>query len=223
MVPSNQHKLPSSVLESTIELAQRVGWATYDGSFEEAAETATTLGYQIVPTRRRDPDVTSLRPMIRSAARPHSMSARYGLGSLPLHTDGAHMKFPPDLVILAAKSASTVGTYLMHVTEDGLPAGVSQALRHGVFLVRDGAEVRCATALGPRNELRFDPVVMTPLDDLARTVVRYFETVVEVAEVRPWKDDDVLVIDNTAVVHGRQRADAAPRRELRRVMLRKTT
>lgn len=208
------------LLRATIDVAREAGWASFSGSFEDASRAAAVLGYEAVAARRRDAEVAYLRPVPRSAARPRSMSARYGLGPLPLHTDGAHMEVPPDLVVLAADSASAVGTYLMHVTADALSAEDAQAVRHGVFLVRDGARVRCATARGPHGELRFDPVAMTPLDDLARVVVRYFEQALEAAEVHHWKDDDVLVLDNTSVVHGRASAEDASQRQLRRVMLR---
>jgi alpha-ketoglutarate-dependent taurine dioxygenase len=148
------------------------------------------------------------------------MSARYGLDFLPLHTDGAHLDAPPDLVVLTADRATRVSTHLLHVTDDALPPEITDALKHGVFLVRDGANVRYATARRATGALRFDPVAMTPLDAYARRVVHYFEQAHECSEVHHWAGRDVLVIDNTSVVHGRASARDATNRLLRRVMLR---
>ena len=47
-----------------------------------------------------DAPVSVLRPAEASAAHPRSLSAPYGLGQQPLHTDGAHLPDPPDIVVL---------------------------------------------------------------------------------------------------------------------------
>ncbi|MBW3649584.1 MAG: TauD/TfdA family dioxygenase [Actinobacteria bacterium] len=217
----NSGPTTATTLRIAIDEAKRTGWARYEGEFADVSSSALELGYVPVPTRKHDPEVALIQPRDPSSARRMSMSARYGLGSLPLHTDGAHMAMPPELTILTSDRESGVGTYLLYVGTGAMPPDVEEAARHGVFAVRDGAAVRSVTARQRDGALRFDPVAMAPRDDLARAVVRYFEQATYAAEVHRWQAREVLVIDNTSVVHGREKAENSPDRELRRLMLRR--
>lgn len=204
---------------AAIGMARRDGWAVIQGARGDDAVLACP-GYEPVPTRRTDPVLAALRPLERSSARPGSMSAKFGRGCLPLHTDGAYMAHPPEVVILSARQRSDVGTCLLDVRVGALPSKVETAARHGVFALRDGVTVRCCTARDPSGRFRYDPVIMMPRDALARSVARYLDRAMAAAVVHAWREGEIVVIDNTSVVHGRADAAPDPERELFRVMLR---
>src|SRR5580704_10624045 len=68
-----------------------------------APETiATMLGN---PVRgRAGQKIESLSPTVQAGANSKSLSAMHGLGSFPMHTDGAHLLQPPRFVVLVCAS-----------------------------------------------------------------------------------------------------------------------
>jgi alpha-ketoglutarate-dependent taurine dioxygenase len=147
--------------------------------------------------------VSVLRPTEKGAARPNSLSARYGLGQQPLHTDGAHLQRPPDLVVLFSERPSTTPTRLWRATYGLLPPPPYAALRHGMFLVHSGRDSFYSPALSASG-YRYDPGCMTACDTRAREVTQYFEGQLSHASTYEWMGwDQVLVIDNRRVLHAR--------------------
>jgi hypothetical protein len=95
-----------------VSSAQRDGWASGKGDISLVRKQAASLGWAEVAVRRSDPPVAVLRPTDKAAAHPRSPSAQYGLGQQPLHTDGAHLADPPDVVVLASAHPSPTPTLL---------------------------------------------------------------------------------------------------------------
>ena len=95
-----------------VSAAQLNGWASGTGDIDSIREHAASLGWVEVPTRGGDAPVSVLRPTEASAAHPRSLSAEYGLGQQPLHTDGAHMVDPPDIVVLISSRRSSTATHV---------------------------------------------------------------------------------------------------------------
>ena len=91
---------------------------------------------------RRSPCCGRRKP---SAAHPRSLSAEYGLGQQPLHTDGAYLADPPNIVALVSSRPSPTAT---QVWAAGAQAGKNQgsagpspaAFEHGMFLVHNGRD-----------------------------------------------------------------------------------
>jgi alpha-ketoglutarate-dependent taurine dioxygenase len=200
-----------TLLESLIQTAKKSGWAV--GAAPRISETsflpiaamleaqARALGLTAVPNRRGDAPVQELRPTTADTAHPASLSAQVGLGEQPLHTDGAHLRRPPDYVILWCTEVSATPTRLWRPPISRLLTSPDQ---NGVFLVRSGSDTWLATALS-HGDLRFDPGCMTPADTLARRLSSALQAppegeVQEVAWDTPGK---VLVIRNRRVLHGR--------------------
>jgi len=78
------------MLETLVSTAKKDGWAAGRGSMDQVHREALRLGgLTEVSIRKGDPAVTTLRPVDRNGARPNSLSAKYGKGDQPLHTDGA--------------------------------------------------------------------------------------------------------------------------------------
>ncbi len=116
--------------------------------------------------RHGDPAVSVLRPAAADAACPNSLSSAYGLRQQPLHTDGAHLGTPPDIVVLIATGPRPVhgGAAVIHIRGGGISA---EGVRHGMFLVRNGRVSFYTPALS-RGRYRYDPGCMTPCDARAR-------------------------------------------------------
>lgn len=180
----------------------REGAAVATGRIEEVRDQARRLGWAEVAPRRGDPTVSVLRLRTKTAAHPNSLSVSYGLGSQPLHTDGAHLTVPPQLLVLACEEGSATATRWWHPRMTTRPRP-SSALAHGMFLVRSGAE----SFFAPANDqagFRFDPGCMTPCDARAQTVVRFFDEVLDEAAVVEWSaPNQLLVIDNRHSLHAR--------------------
>lgn len=114
------------------------------------------IGWRSIENRPGVGPIDELTPRTRSAARPGSLSAKVGLDQQPLHTDGAHLVRPPDVVILHAAAPNSTPTQI--VSLDSLTPTVSLAdLDDGVFLVSNGLDSFFSTALSHENQVRFDP------------------------------------------------------------------
>lgn len=85
----------TKMLGDLLSESRRSGWASSSGTIAQVQQEAALLGWKEVPVRRGGPAISTLRPVDRTEAEPNSLSARYGKGAQPLHTDGAHLPEPP--------------------------------------------------------------------------------------------------------------------------------
>ena len=144
------------------------------GEVESIRKQAASLGWDEVAPRRGDATVLRAPPCGRDAAHPNSLSAVYGLGQQPLHTDGAHM---PDRPTFSCSSPSIPARPRrglaagMPVRSGGTPPAPGRFC-HGMFLVRNGRDSFYAPALVRGRGYRYDPGCMTPCDARAREVER---------------------------------------------------
>lgn len=206
--------------ETVFDEARQRGWALADANIEELIDQVVAKGWTIVPTRRGSDPIARLRPIARTSAAERSLSGKYGLSAFPLHSDGAHLRQPPDYVVLAADSASRTPTLLW--CEEISHVALQDDLRHGVFRVSGGDRPFLAVAYDG-DRLRFDPGCMLPLDRRSRRVSEYFSNAVERASRHYWSGGgQVVVIDNRRALHARGDATGDEMRSLRRVMLRKS-
>jgi hypothetical protein len=84
------------------EAARVAGWAVGSIQLPALRIRAHDLGWEQVATRRGDSPVSVLRPTAAEEAHPRSLSAIHGLGEQPMHTDGAHLREPPDYLVFHA-------------------------------------------------------------------------------------------------------------------------
>jgi alpha-ketoglutarate-dependent taurine dioxygenase len=192
------------ILPALEAAARQHGWATGTGSVAEVRTAARRLGWEEVATRAGEHTVVELRPIDRRQAPPHSLSATYGFEVQPLHTDGAHLANPPDLVILCAVRPNETSTLLWTLLSDGTPRpGGWNDLAHGVFLVQNGRDSFFTTA-GLTVGLRYDPGCMLACDERARNIAQFFKEVVRNAHHYQWAiAHQALVIDNSQTLHAR--------------------
>jgi hypothetical protein len=194
-------------LKALAAAAEKQGWAAGSGDVETIRKQAAQLGWMEIASRRGDPTVSVLRPVIPSAAHPRSLSAVYGLGQQPLHTDCAHLQAPPDLLVLISERPTATPTQLWRPDVSGRRGGPpylsAAALAHGMFLVRSGRDSFYAPALSG-SCYRYDPGCMTPCDTRAREVQEYFDQQLSHASAHEWSaGEQVLVVDNRRALHAR--------------------
>jgi len=182
------------------ELA-KTDWTEFSGRLEDVRVASRGLGWLERPMRPGTGTVAELRPVSQKAAHPNSLSAKVGFGEQPLHTDGAHMQCPPDVIVLASRAPTAAATRLWSANEAGIPW---DALRHGVFTVSTG-QTRFFSVIFEAGRLRFDPGCMTPCDQRAREAVAFFDSAWAGAERHQWRTGtEVLVINNRRALHARE-------------------
>lgn len=206
------------MLEDLLNDSRDQGWAAGQGTLEQVKLDAAALQWTEVPTRRGGPTVTTLRPVDPAEAAPNSLSAQYGKGAQPLHTDGAHLPHPPDIVVLACVTPSTTPTRLWSRRRYGrFVGGLPDSVEHGVFLVSSGNDSFFATAVGG-GRLRYDPGCMMPCDARSRQAVQFFQNQYESATEHAWDQPNLLLlIDNRRSLHARASAAQEPQREIQRI------
>lgn len=213
-------------LSALVSAAQRDGWASGSGGIDLVRGQAASLGWAEVTTRRGDPPVSVLRPAELDFAHPRSLSAQYGLGQQPLHTDGAHLPDPADIVVLVSARASPTPTFVWtaaaHIGKGAGPIWSRlAAFGHGMFLVHSGRDSFYAPVLSG-GRFRYDPGCMTACDVRARQVDEYLASQLAEAAAFEWASSgQVLVIDNRRALHARAAiAEGDAGRELTRVAFR---
>lgn len=208
-------------LEALESSARKNGWSQATASVAEVRFAATLLHWKEVAGRTSDPSVTDLRPKDRQNARPRSLSATYGLGPQPLHTDGAHLSNPPDLLLLFADEPSITPTLLWSTrSTSSSRTRPSSALAHGIFLVDKGRESFFTTSKLGALGVRYDPGCMIPCDQRARAAAQFFVDIIADATEYHWTfPRSVLIIDNTTTLHARAEVPSQDKsRHLRRIV-----
>lgn len=205
-------KPPLLDFEMVLRQLDRQGFAVESGTVR-AAELAILIGGGHLRHDYSGTSTSTLRPHSTEEAPVRSLSAVYGLGPQPLHSDGAHLPHPPDVIVLHSARPSPTATVLWPITASGPPDHV----RFGVFTVHGNGVTFLASAY-QEGRLRFDPVAMTPGDALAHQTVEFFDARRQEAHVHEWTEPDTLLfIDNRKTLHARNAVVDADSRELTRL------
>lgn len=212
-------------LSALVNQSVEAGWSSTNVSENLFPKLATSIRaqaeiarYKLVANRSGQDPLDTLRPRRSSVAHPNSLSARYGLGQQPLHTDGAHQLEPPDLVLLWAKEPNNVPTRIWK------PRDINSSELRGMFSITDGKRAWVGQVRDSRGNYRFDPGCMNPLDHFAKLLCERFLNPPE-DEVHEFQWDSpntVLLIRNGVVLHGRSKVSGSDgERVLNRVALRR--
>jgi alpha-ketoglutarate-dependent taurine dioxygenase len=175
-----------------------------------AANVANMLGDPF--TGRAGQKAEPLMPTTRSGARAKSLSFVYGLGSIPMHTDGAHLVQPPRFIVLvcASPGSSPVPTTVFRFRDLHVTCSERARFEAAPFLVRNGRKSFYSTICSPgRPFIRFDKGCMVPLGpDGAASVKVIADRAREIGFTTVhWQTGDVIIIDNWNVLHGRGHSD----------------
>lgn len=218
-----------------IQQLHRTGWTAAHLAPSAAPDLATWASRwgTPIPSRLGGPLIDRLRIRETVEAPPRSLSARYGTGAFPFHTDQAKLSVPPRYLVLRCLQTDDPGraTLLQPLDQLDLPPADLDALRRAVWVV-DGGRGRFTSALLSASPtlnteiLRFDPSYMRPAHPrFAEAGRRLTDALAEQDPVRiEWEPGLTVAIDNWRVLHARaEQLPAAEviseRRVLERVLL----
>jgi alpha-ketoglutarate-dependent taurine dioxygenase len=159
-------------------------------------------------TGRAGQTIEPLIPTQQTSANAKSLSMVHGLGSFPMHTDGAHRLQPPRFVVLVCASPGTspVPTTLIRFRDLRISASERARLEASPFLVRNGRRSFYSTICSrSRIFIRFDAGCMMPqgAESEASAILIAHRAGEAGYTLVHWRTGDVLVLDNWNVLHGR--------------------
>jgi hypothetical protein len=208
-------------LAMVIAEISKSGSFSTNGTLDQVRRAAVVMG---LAERRMKSDGSGnvMRPMESDKAPARSLSAVFGLGRQPLHTDGAHLPDPPDIIVLYAEKPTPTPTSVWFLADGGRK--LPECVRHGVFTVRGNGRSFLATAYSGER-FRVDPVCMSPADQHARQATEYFDAQRDLAKLHEWDSPhQLLFIDNRHALHGREAVvDDVKSRVIERLALRAET
>jgi len=207
-------------LDELVAEVQRFGVASTNGGLDRLASQARIAGWNAIASRPGGKPIEALEPTKDEEAHRRSISAQYGTGRQPLHTDCAHHQAPPDLLLLSVDEPSQVPTLLWGFDSAQFTHQQLTDLREGLFTVRTGSTAFLAPAM-EHGRLRYDPVCMTPADPRSMRTAALIESLAETATPFHWNEPGrVLVINNRRFLHARHDASDEPQRSIKRMALR---
>lgn len=222
----NVLKIPSPTF---LSLLVRWGWATQTVSDDdpesilcELGRIADKLGTRVAGRAATLEEV--IRPQAAEDAHPRSLSAKFGLGALPLHVELSHRPRPCRYILLGCLDPGSPGvaTTLLSRRTLNLSANELRLLETAPILVRAGRRSFYSTILPPDREfLRYDPGCLEAVDERGRDALDLVQRRLcsSVPEIHQWCRGDILVIDNWRTLHGRTLSDQGSGRRLVRILI----
>jgi hypothetical protein len=209
-----------------LQQTRECGWLVVDGNLRELALALRSEAergappVEIVLGRSTDDDVQVLRPLTREDARPRSLSAQFGHSPFPFHTDGAHLQTPPEFMLLAAMrhDSGETPTHLKRMSVAPTPANEDD-MRLGVFRVDSGRRSFYATCRSAGGRIRFDPGCMAAVDPRSRRLSAAIGALAPDYSHQWTRSDEIVIVDNTRVMHARGQVGVCSQRALYRLLL----
>ncbi|MBB3231961.1 TauD/TfdA family dioxygenase [Halomonas stenophila] len=193
---------------------------------DDLLQIASHLG-QPIGARRRRSVVEVLKPQSSSFAHDNSLSAQYQLSSFPFHVDTAHWPTPCRYIVMGCKSSGICGreTHLIDWELLQLKHSDINLLKNAVFLVKDGRRSFYSSIVSDNNPfIRYDIGCMHTTDRDSEIALQVLNSAFDNAKKIDieWKENDILVLDNWRMLHGRSSSSNAfgmnSSRELHRVL-----
>jgi hypothetical protein len=217
--------VPSLLPSELADLAERAtneGWATGQADLGRLRYAAQRLDWAIVELRSGDGGSTALRPTPTELAHPRSHSAKVGTGEQPLHTDGAHLRYPPRWLILYSEEPNLTPSLFFRLRPrlvmTRLAVSLPQRATDGLFLVDSGSDRFLALLQTSGGGWRWDPGCMTPCDQRAREAADFLGSLSGAAQAYEWAEpNQFLLLDNTQMLHARGDASEDDQRCLTRL------
>lgn len=167
---------------------------------------------EVVPTRRGNDAFDVLSPIDPATSRESSLSAQFGSGEFPFHTDTAHWVVPSRYIVLACVNPGTESrpTRLLDWRDVSLSQQDSELLKTAAFRVVNGRRSFFSSVLSSKRIfVRYDPGCMVPVDSMSKRVKNFMSGLKNERATKEveWTTGKVVVIDNWRVLHGRAAAD----------------
>lgn len=182
-----------------------------------------------LPSRRGGSLVDPLVPMKQEDAHPRSISAIYGTGEFPFHTDGAYMRVPPRFMLLRfIEGKSNRTTLLLDACALPFSAEERREMFRDVWVVNGGRGRFLTTVFN--NSLVSGSTIVRYDRGCMRPAHPAFNRAADILDLRSqenkpvqinWKLGRTLVLDNWRMLHARGSSslEAAERRVLERVLV----
>lgn len=215
------HQPVGPLVERGWSLHGRVG-ANADATFHELGRLGDRLGTRVAGRANSLEEV--VQPHAPDGAHPRSLSARYGLGTLPFHTELSHRARPCRYLLLGcidpgspAAATTLLGWQTLDLSQTEL-----HLLEDTPVLVRSGRRSFYSTILAPGGAfLRYDPGCLEPVDERGREALALVADRIADAPsaAHHWRQGDILIIDNWRVLHGRSSSHRGSGRRLARILV----
>jgi len=155
----------------------------------------------------KSPRIDRLVPRSQDAARRNSLSATFGLGAFPLHSDLAHWTTPARFVVLGAASASpsSARTTVLAVPPLSTEAEFN-SVAAGIFVISNGSKSFLGSICRKGCPFfRFDAACMKALNPASTNAYQIFDHHLRgrPATTVQWCVGDILILDNWTALHGR--------------------
>jgi hypothetical protein len=165
-----------------------------------------------------------VRPKTSGEAHPRSLSAQYGLNSLPLHVELSHRPLPCRYLLLGCidPGSPSAVTRLLEWRTLGFSREELHLLESAPVLVRTGRRSFYSTVLpSDRTFLRYDPGCLEGVDERGRSALKLVERRLALGspDTHEWRRGDILIIDNWRVLHGRGPSESGSGRSLARILI----
>lgn len=200
--------------EAAISHVRNCGVAIFDSGIETAdslvrtvAKIASTLGEPY--GGRKSTPIEFLTPVQPIQAHQKSLSAQYGKGIFPWHTDTAHRTVPSRWVIMACKSPGSTAVSTEVVSWDSIRFPTELARRCSItpFAFVNGSQSFLSTIVQTgRKFVRFDPGCMKPTDSAGQELLSWLSDWAPergASSCVEWVPGRVLLLDNWAHLHRR--------------------
>lgn len=196
--------------------------ADADATVRELCKLGDRLGTRVAGRAGSLEEV--VQPRAADHAHPRSLSARYGLGALPFHTELSHRTKPCRYLLLGCidPGSPAVATMLLDWQTLGFSRQELDVLEYTPVLVRAGRRSFYSTILAPGGAfLRYDPGCLEAMDERGGKALALVEDRIAGApcETHHWRQGDILIIDNWRVLHGRSPSDQGSGRRLARILI----
>jgi alpha-ketoglutarate-dependent taurine dioxygenase len=182
-----------------------------------------------LPSRRGGPLVDCLMPKKQEDAHPRSISAIYGTGEFPFHTDGAYMRVPPRFMLLRfIEGKSDRTTLLLDAYALPFSAEERREMFRDVWVVNGGRGRFLTTVFN--NSLVSGSTIVRHDRGCMRPAHPAFNRAADILDLRSreiksvrinWKVGHTLVLDNWRMLHARGSSslEGVERRVLERVLV----
>jgi len=184
---STSARTASQVAKAVRSIAESLGEIAL-GRFRQSVE-------QVVPEDFED-------------ARPSSLSSKFGLNPLPLHTDTAHWAIPVRYLVLGCANPGLIVTPTSLLDRRHVIMSDAEAKEciSSVFLIRNGRRSFYGSIMEfERPFIRLDLGCMIPLSQDAKLAMQIFGSARNSTFLSHhyWDVGDVIIIDNWRMLHGR--------------------
>lgn len=194
-----------------LEAVQDRGWSSFPGvnGSSDLMRLAISLGKPVENARHEL--ISELRVAAVAKARPLTLSATFGTGPFPLHTDTAFWPTPARFLVMLAEGdlrRTTTVCSMRRILDSG-GNKLLNLIEKSVWIIRgrDGSHYGQMTlsTKSIQSGVRFDRQCMKPVNASAREVAAYFDMGDPTVPIEylEWRPHTAVVISNWHALHGR--------------------